>query len=205
MSKMYTLIRNGETDMIITGWLPDYGDPDNYVDSLCNSINAKVIWGSDYRNRELDALIDQANSELNKTAREDLYYKILLIVKEDAPFVWLAQTGHTDVMRTWVKGYFYNPVQPMEFGQMYKGEETTPEEPESSEEPGEIEEQLPEESGTPEETTPVEPGAPEEPGEIEEQLPEESEQDGLLAYLILIAIVGMFAALKVRSMHKSER
>ncbi|MBU7045156.1 MAG: hypothetical protein HXS54_01860 [Theionarchaea archaeon] len=222
MSKMYTLIRNGETDMITTGWLPDYGDPDNYVDSLCNSINAKVIWGSDYRNRELDALIDQANSELDKTAREDLYYKILLIVKEDAPFVWLAQTGHTDVMRTWVKGYFYNPVQPMEFGRMYKGEETTPVEPGASEEsgeieeqlpeesgtpeePGEIEEQLPEESGTPEETKPVEPGTPEEPGEIEEQLPEESEQDSLLAYLILIALVGMFAALRVRSMHKSER
>ncbi len=88
-SKMYKSIRNEETDMIITGWLPDYGDPDNYVDSLCGSTNAKAIWGSDYKNKELDTLIDQAKWEPDRDAREDLYCKILLIVKEDAPFVWL--------------------------------------------------------------------------------------------------------------------
>lgn len=112
---MYKLIRNEETDMIISGWLPDYADPDNYVDSMCGSANAKAIWGSDYKNEELDALIDQAKWEADKTKREDLYNQILLIIKEDAPFVWMAQTAHIEVMRTWVKGYYYNPLQSMEF------------------------------------------------------------------------------------------
>ncbi|KYK35766.1 MAG: ABC transporter substrate-binding protein [Theionarchaea archaeon] len=112
---MYKLIRNEETDMIISGWLPDYADPDNYTDSMCGSANAKAIWGSDYKNEELDALIDKAKWEADSAAREDLYYQILLIIKEDAPFVWMAQTAHIEVMRTWVKGYYYNPLQAMEF------------------------------------------------------------------------------------------
>ncbi len=117
---MYKLIRNAETDMIISGWLPDYADPDNYVDSMCGSANAKAIWGSDYKNEELDALIDQAKWEPDTTKRNELYYQILLIIKEDAPFVWLAQTAHIEVARTWVHGYFYNPLQAMEFWGMYK-------------------------------------------------------------------------------------
>jgi peptide/nickel transport system substrate-binding protein len=112
---MYKLIRNEETDMIISGWLPDYADPDNYTDSMCGSANAKAIWGSDYRNEELDSLIDQAKWEPDTEARKELYYKILLIVKEDAPFVWMAQTAHVEAHRLWIQGYFYNPCQSMEF------------------------------------------------------------------------------------------
>jgi len=117
---MYKLIRNEETDMIISGWLPDYADPDNYTDSMCGSANAKAIWGSDYKNEELDSLIDQAKWEANTTARNDLYLQILLIIKEDAPFVWLAQTAHVEAHRLWVKGYFYNPCQSMELWGIYK-------------------------------------------------------------------------------------
>jgi peptide/nickel transport system substrate-binding protein len=117
---MYKLIRNEETDMIISGWLPDYADPDNYTDSMCGSANAKAIWGSDYKNEELDSLIDQAKWEADTTARDELYRKILLIIKEDAPFVWLAQTAHVEAHRLWVKGYFYNPCQSMEFWGIYK-------------------------------------------------------------------------------------
>lgn len=117
---MYKLIRNSETDMIISGWLPDYADPDNYADSCVGSANAKAIWGSDYKNEQLDALIDQAKWEANQDARNELYRQILEIVKQDAPFVWLAQTAHVEAMRIWVKGYYYNPLQAMEFWGMYK-------------------------------------------------------------------------------------
>ena len=118
---MYKLIRNEETDMIISGWLPDYADPDNYTDSMCGSANAKAIWGSDYKNEELDALIDQAKWEPDTEARKELYYKILLITKEDAPFVWMAQTAHVEAHRLWIQGYFYNPCQSMEFWGISKG------------------------------------------------------------------------------------
>ena len=104
---MYRLIRDAETDMIISGWLPDYADPDNYVDSMCGSANAKAIWGSDYKNEELDALIDQAKWEPDQTKRNELYRRISEIIKEDAPMVWLAQTAHVEVLRTWIKGYYY--------------------------------------------------------------------------------------------------
>ncbi len=117
---MYRLIRDAETDMIISGWLPDYADPDNYTDSMCGSANGKAIWGSDYKNEELDALIDQAKWEPDSAKRSDLYRQILEIIKADAPFVWMAQTAHVEAMRTWIHGYYYNPLQAMEFWGMSK-------------------------------------------------------------------------------------
>jgi ABC-type transport system substrate-binding protein len=82
---------------------------------MCGSANAKAIWGSDYKNEELDALIDQAKWEPNLTKRNELYRQISEIIKADAPMVWLAQTAHVEVLRTWIKGYYYNPCQSMEF------------------------------------------------------------------------------------------
>jgi ABC-type transport system substrate-binding protein len=87
---------------------------------MCGSANAKAIWGSDYKSEELDALIDEAKWEPDKDTRNELYRQILLIIKEDAPFVWMAQTAHIEVMRTWIKGYYYNPLQAMEFWGIYK-------------------------------------------------------------------------------------
>jgi peptide/nickel transport system substrate-binding protein len=87
---------------------------------MCGSANAKAIWGSDYKNEKVDELIDKAKWEADPTARANLYYEFLMIVKEDAPFVWLAQTAHVEVMRTWIYGYFYNPCQSMDFWGIYK-------------------------------------------------------------------------------------
>ncbi|KYK36114.1 MAG: hypothetical protein AYK19_09545 [Theionarchaea archaeon DG-70-1] len=200
---MYSTIRNENTDMIISGWLPDYGDPDNYVDSMCSSTNAKATWGSDYKNRELDRLIDKAKWEQDSAAREDLYYQILLIIKEDAPFVWLAQTAHIEVMRTWVNGYFYNPFQAMEFWGMYKGEAVPPETEEPEETPEQIPEEAPEE--TPEQTPEETPEQiPEEaPEETPEQAPEETPEEtgrqagGIPTYLLLGGIIVVFIALVI--------
>jgi ABC-type transport system substrate-binding protein len=120
-ANMYDLIRNEETDMIISGWLPDYADPDNYVDSMCGSANAKAIWGSDYKNEGLDDLIDQAKWEPDTTTRNNMYKQCLEMIKEDAPMVWIAQTVHVEAHRLWVKGFYYNPCQSMAFWGISKG------------------------------------------------------------------------------------
>ena len=199
-SQMYKLIRNEETDMIISGWLPDYGDPDNYIDNLCSSSNAKAIWGSDYENEELDDLIDQAKWEGDREARKNLYYKILLIIKEDAPFVWLVQRAHIEVIRTEVKGYFYNPLQPTELWRLYKEK--------GEEEPSETEPPATEAPAT--EPPETEPSVTEPPATESPEIEPESESEKAVSLLedqslriIIFVIVIVLVALVVVVVFKS--
>ena len=120
---MYQIMRNRESDMLISGWLPDYADPDNYVDAMLRSSNASAIWGSDYNNPKMDELIEKAKWETDPQKRAELYKQIQLLCHEDAPYIWIAQTKQISVRRSWVKGYYYNPVQPMDWFTIYKSAE----------------------------------------------------------------------------------
>jgi peptide/nickel transport system substrate-binding protein len=120
---MYQIMRNRESDMIISGWLPDYADPDNYADAMLGSANASAIWGSDYSNPTMDELIDKAKWEPDREKRAELYKQIQELSHEDAAYVWLAQTKEINVRRTWVQGYYYNATKPMDWFPMYKGRE----------------------------------------------------------------------------------
>jgi len=110
-ARIYDIIRANETEMIISGWLPDYPDPDNYADSMLGSANTRAIWGSDYHNEEIDRLIDKGKWETDETARKEIYKQIEIINHEDAPFIWTAQTDEITVMQDYVKGYCYNSCQ----------------------------------------------------------------------------------------------
>jgi len=118
---MYQIIRNLESDMLISGWLPDYADPDNYADAMLGSANALAIWGSSYNNPQMDALIDQAKWEPDSEKRAELYKQIQILSHEDAPYIWMSQTKQIVVRRTWVQGYYYNATKSMDWFPMYKG------------------------------------------------------------------------------------
>jgi peptide/nickel transport system substrate-binding protein len=117
---MYKTVRNHETDGIMSGWLPDYADPDNYVDAICNSGNADAIYGDQYNNPDMDALILRAKSEADVTARADLYRQIQELSFEDAPYVWVAQRSNVIVLGNDVRGFYYNPILPINFATLYR-------------------------------------------------------------------------------------
>ncbi len=119
--EMYKYIRENMTDMIATGWGPDYADPDDYADPMGSSNLLRAIWGCYYSDPELDRLIQEAKVEVDPAKRAELYKQIQIKAVEGAYFVWIAQTYDVFVARTWVKGYVYNPVMVMEFFPMYKG------------------------------------------------------------------------------------
>ena len=119
-SIMYKTVRNHETDGILSGWLPDYADPDNYVDAICNSGNADAIYGNEYNNPEMDALILQAKSEADVTVRADLYRQIQELSFEDAPYVWVSQRANVIVLGDGVQGFYYNPILPINFATLFK-------------------------------------------------------------------------------------
>ncbi len=117
---MYRTVRNHETDGIMSGWLPDYADPDNYVDAICASGNADAIYGNEYNNPTMDSLILQAKSETDVVQRAALYGLIQDLSFEDAPYVWVSQRSNVVILSSAVQGFYYNPILPIDFASLYK-------------------------------------------------------------------------------------
>ncbi len=101
----------GDYSMLIEGWAPDYNDPDDYIFPFLASYG---IGGDTYRtgwhNATFDKLVMEAKFEVNPEKRCALYKQAQEIAIEDPAMVYLAQTEHIGIYRTWLHGYQYNPV-----------------------------------------------------------------------------------------------
>ena len=115
----YRVIRAHESDGMLTGWLPDYPDPDNYVDAILGSGNSDAIYGSSYDNPAMDALIAAAKVEADPVRRAQLYEQIQILTVDDAPYVWMSQADNVVVINERVKGYYYNPALQIDFKSIY--------------------------------------------------------------------------------------
>ncbi|MCK4682043.1 ABC transporter substrate-binding protein [Candidatus Bipolaricaulota bacterium] len=115
----YKVVRAHEVEGMLTGWLPDYPDPDNYVDAILNSGNADAIYGNEYNNPDMDALIAEAKLEVDPARRVALYKQIQELAFEDAPYIWTAQAENVVIMNERVKGYYYNPALQIDFKSIY--------------------------------------------------------------------------------------
>jgi len=71
--------------LYLCGWSPDYSDPDDYV-LLLHSMRAGFLH-TNYRNPEMDKLIEEARVASDPVARSQLYQQIQKTMVEDAPIV----------------------------------------------------------------------------------------------------------------------
>ncbi len=92
------------------GWAPDYADPDNYVTPFLHSVTGTFTHSTGYANTTLDAMIEAAAFELDEDTRADMYYAISMAVYGDAPYLWLWQGNNFHIERSWVDGYYHNPM-----------------------------------------------------------------------------------------------
>ncbi|MGD9962768.1 MAG: ABC transporter substrate-binding protein [Thermoplasmata archaeon] len=92
------------------GWAPDYADPDNYVTPFLHGVYGTFTHSTGYSNATLDALIQDAAVELDEEQRADMYYAISMAVYGDAPYLWLWQGNNFHIERSWVNGYYHNPM-----------------------------------------------------------------------------------------------
>ena len=92
------------------GWRADYADPDDYVVPFLHTgglFSGRV----GYSNVTLDRLIDAAAAELNQTKRDRMYQDLSTrAVVDDVPYLWVYQSRSFHVERTWVRGYYFNPM-----------------------------------------------------------------------------------------------
>ncbi|NYT12839.1 MAG: hypothetical protein GKC03_09905 [Methanomassiliicoccales archaeon] len=91
------------------GWGPDYADPDDYVNPLLHS-DGPFPYFLSLSNSTLDLMITEAASELNSTLRAEMYLNISNAVYENGYCLWTAQQTSFHVERTWVTGYYFNPM-----------------------------------------------------------------------------------------------
>ncbi len=111
----------GQLPCFIIGWLADYPDPHNFVHPFMHSQGAFAAW-QHYSNPEVDKLIDEGIRTINPDARKQIYYKLQEIYHEDVPSVPLYQPLGRHWERTWLHGWYYNPIYPgVYFYPLWKG------------------------------------------------------------------------------------
>lgn len=93
------------------GWLADYPDPHNFAFHFTHSKGTfPTVQG--FRNEELDRLVTAAIKETDRSKREALYFQINQKYFELAPSIATVNAIGFRVQRSWVRGWYYNPIYP---------------------------------------------------------------------------------------------
>jgi len=121
--------KQGQLPAFVIGWSADYSDPHNFIFTYYHS---NGVYGSsqgqafkDFAKANLNSLIEEAIAETDPAARAEKYTEIQKIAYENALGIPLYQPEEIYAMRTWVKGWFLNPMRPGEvnYDSIWKEEE----------------------------------------------------------------------------------
>ena len=102
-------VRNKISALFFLGWAPDYADPDDYVFPFLHSTGFFPRRVS-YSNASLDQNITAQAQEVNPAARLVILQRIQRAPYYDVPYIWTHQSKNYDVLRSWVQGYYANPM-----------------------------------------------------------------------------------------------
>ena len=100
-------LRDGDFQMFEVGWVADYVDPENFLkvklygDSKDNE--------SQYRNPEVDRLLEQADTEPDTARRLALYQQAEQIIMNDVPWIPLFHDEYSVLIKPYVKDYVLPP------------------------------------------------------------------------------------------------
>src|SRR2546425_4731339 len=95
--------------MFALGWAADYPDPDNFTTPFMHSTGT-FSGPQGYKNPEVDRLIEAAGKEPDPKKREEAYLKLQELAYQDVPTIYLRYSVGTLVLRSWVKGWYINPM-----------------------------------------------------------------------------------------------
>ncbi|MCA9835332.1 MAG: ABC transporter substrate-binding protein [Trueperaceae bacterium] len=101
--------RNNRLPASIIGWIPDYADPDNYIHTFY-ATTGYYSAQTGFSDPEIDAIDEQARTELDPAKRAELYSQLGNMAYEKAPYILLPQSVPFMIMREEVSGYYRNPM-----------------------------------------------------------------------------------------------
>ncbi len=111
--------RQKKLTMFFIGWAADYADPDNFTVPFMHSAGNYPVWQS-YKNPEADRLVEQAGKETDPKKREALYFRLQEIAYQDIPTIYIVYPVAFITMRSWVKGWYHNPMFAQGYEDMYR-------------------------------------------------------------------------------------
>jgi ABC-type transport system substrate-binding protein len=111
--------RDKRLPVFISGWLEDIHDPHNWVvPYLIGTYGIRQSMPADMA-ASFKKLIDQGIQATDPAKRQAIYYQLNDLVYENVPDILLAVPLGTRYYQPWVKGWYYNPVAPDDFGDWY--------------------------------------------------------------------------------------
>ena len=90
------------------GWCADYPDPENFADVLFHTGSPQNTGG--YSNPQLDTLLEQARIERDVAKRIAMYQQAEQIIVEDAAALFTSHALSHQLVKPYVKGYIYTPI-----------------------------------------------------------------------------------------------
>jgi oligopeptide transport system substrate-binding protein len=90
------------------GWCADYPDPENFADALFHTGASQNL--GNYSNPALDAILDQARTEMDVTKRIQLYQQAEQMIVDDAPALFTVHGISYVLVKPYVKGYVLTPI-----------------------------------------------------------------------------------------------
>ena len=101
-------LKQEKDDMCILGWIADYPDPHNFLDTLFYTGRENNIFG--YSNPSLDALLDRAGMEQDEAVRLSMYQQAEQLIVDEAPCLPLWFGINYILVKPHVKGYELSPL-----------------------------------------------------------------------------------------------
>jgi peptide/nickel transport system substrate-binding protein len=113
-STLNDLLFSHKGTMYFLGWFADYPDPHDFAQPFLSANGYFPVRGG-YRNPEADRLVDQAVGTADPEKRKALYKQLSMIAYNDVPYLFLVQPVTYYAMRSWVHGWYYNPIYPGQY------------------------------------------------------------------------------------------
>ena len=107
-SDLLRRLDNNEFGVFSTGWCADYPDPQNFLDVLFHSDSAENRFA--YSNERVDALLEEASTELDPERRAGLYQEAERLILNDWVAVPLRYSTRNVLVRPYVEGYELTPI-----------------------------------------------------------------------------------------------
>ncbi|MFQ5909158.1 MAG: ABC transporter substrate-binding protein [Thermoplasmata archaeon] len=86
-----------------------FADPQAYVGWILGSGGPAYSWQG-YTNTTVGDVVAQAGIELDPVKRQALLSEVQQALHDDLIYLVLVEPGNFDIFRSWVRGYFYNPM-----------------------------------------------------------------------------------------------
>jgi ABC-type transport system substrate-binding protein len=102
------LMTSKQLPAFVLTWVADYPDPENFIGALFDSQSPDNYIG--YANPKVDALLAQAKSEMDVSARDDLFLQAQQLIIDDGVLLPLYHDVSYTLIKPWVHGLTITPI-----------------------------------------------------------------------------------------------